>query len=137
MSNLKNSNPVFDPLKAFALCMKIWNHPDVLRRFMEKKQEDVDLELDDETTEKSGRKRKKRNESSSSSTDATVATISVSTPPLLPSLPTVASNAGSCATNEETERDTPCILGSQPSGDPGVSSAKQSSLDWAKEIFQG
>ena len=51
MSDLVQNKSVSNPLKAFAICCKIWNHPDILYNFVKKRQDDLDLDLDEEANE--------------------------------------------------------------------------------------
>lgn len=58
MNEVIRSKKVQNPLKAFAVCCKIWNHPDVLYNFLKKKEE-LDLEIELEENEKTEFKKRK------------------------------------------------------------------------------
>jgi hypothetical protein len=58
MNDVIRSKKVQNPLKAFAVCCKIWNHPDVLYNFLKKKEE-LDLEIELEENERAEFKKRK------------------------------------------------------------------------------
>ncbi|XP_035785404.1 uncharacterized protein LOC118463145 [Anopheles albimanus] len=47
MNEVVRTKAVPNPLKAFAVCCKIWNHPDVLYNFLKQSERDLDLELEE------------------------------------------------------------------------------------------
>lgn len=63
MDEVVRSKKVPNPLKAFSVCCKIWNHPDVLYNFLKKRELDLDIEVDEPETkvsEQAGSKKRGR-----------------------------------------------------------------------------
>ena len=50
MDEVVRCKKVPNPLKAFAVCCKIWNHPDVLYNFLKKRELDLDIEVEESET---------------------------------------------------------------------------------------
>ncbi|KAG1658684.1 Helicase ARIP4 [Nymphon striatum] len=59
MEDLKSRKNIANPIKAFSVCIKICNHPDILHRCLEDQRlNDIDVEVDDNATGGTNRRRK-------------------------------------------------------------------------------
>ena len=122
MSQLLLNKSVSNPLKAFAVCLKIWNHPDVLYNFYKKGKDDLDLELDEETPE--SRKKKK-------------STVATNIAPM-PSLPTpIVPNDDEAGEGSQSFLQTGLLVDSGATDCAKEKKEEAISLEWANDFFKG